>query len=72
MANLMEKDALIEKLATTCAFLGRQIPFEHLATSDDVFAIKNLRFQVINSEPEDLDFNTVVKQCDEIMLRHGY
>ena len=72
MATLMEKDALIEKLATTCAYLGRHIPFNQLATSEDVFAIKKLRFEVINSEPEELDFNTIVKQCDETMLRHGY
>ena len=69
MCSLMEKDALIEKVAETMALIARRGNEKDKLNEDSNEMIK-LRHHLYRSEPDDLDFMAIVKQCDTIQAKY--
>ena len=69
MCSLMEKDALIEKVAETMALIARRGNEKDELNEDSNEMIK-LRHHLYRSEPDDLDFMAIVKQCDTVQAKY--
>ena len=70
MATLMEKDALIEKIAAVLALISRNMPVEQLSESEDSKNLSALLRKVYGTGEDELDFKDIVRQCNEIKTRH--
>ena len=69
MCSLMEKDALIEKVAETMALIARRK--EMVKNSDeDSIAMGALTNKIYRSKPETLDFGAIVRQCDSVQAKY--
>ena len=69
MCSLMEKDALIEKVAETLALVARNQSADE-KPNEDRKKMRSLRSYLYSSSPENLDFFEIVKQCDEIQAKY--
>ena len=69
MCSLMEKDALIEKVAETMALIARRGNEKDELNEDSNEMIK-LRHYLYRSEPDDLDFSAIVRQCDTVQAKY--
>ena len=69
MCSLMEKDALIEKVAETMALIARSRREEQELDEDSEEMIK-LRHYLYCSDPDDLDFTEIVRQCDTVQAKY--
>ena len=65
----MEKDALIEKVAETLALVARHQSADE-EPNEDRKAMRALRHHLYRSNPDDLDFSAIVKQCDSIQVKY--
>lgn len=69
MCSLMEKDALIEKVAETMALIARRK--EMVKNSDEnSIAMGALTNKIYRSKPETLDFGVIVRQCDSVQAKY--
>ena len=59
MATLMQKDALIERVASVLAMIARKTPRSEGRTPEQSRLVA-LRRELYASEPEDIDFDKVV------------
>ena len=69
MCSLMEKDALIEKVAETLALVARHQTADE-KPNEDRKAMRALRHHLYRSEPDDLDFSEIVHQCDTVQAKY--
>lgn len=69
MCSLMEKDALIEKVAETLALVARHQSADE-EPNQDRKAMRALRHHLYRSEPDDLDFSAIVHQCDTVQAKY--
>lgn len=69
MCSLMEKDALIEKVAETMALIARNKEMVSHSDEDSV-AIGALTNKIYRSKPEALDFLAIVQQCDAVQAKY--
>ena len=69
MCSLMEKDALIEKVAETMALIARR-GTEKDELNEDSKEMIELRHHLYRSEPDDLDFTAIVHQCDRVQAKY--
>lgn len=69
MCSLMEKDALIEKVAETMALIARHRQADEQPNEDSI-SIGALTRKIYSSQPEELDFSAIVKQCDTVQAKY--
>lgn len=67
MCSLMEKDALIEKVATTMAFISRH---NSDLENPDNLELGRLSSKIYSSKPEDLNFEEIVNLCDRLQIKY--
>ena len=67
----LEKDALIEKVAETMALIARRGNEKDELNEDSNEMIK-LRHYLYRSEPDDLDFSAIVRQCDTVQAKYRF
>lgn len=65
MATLMQKDALIERVASVQALISRKTPLSDTRT-DDQQRITALRGFLYDNDPEDIDFYKVAAECQQL------
>lgn len=70
MATLMQKDALIERVASVLAMIARKTPRSEGRTPDQNRLVA-LRRELYASEPEDIDFDEVVSECNQIYQKYS-
>ena len=70
MATLMEKDVLIEFVATASATMLSRLHRAELEESEDIKYLANLRMTIYRSKPEKLDFDDIVKNVRTIINRY--
>ncbi len=63
MCTLMQKDVLIELIATTQADLSKRL---ELPLNDDQIYLSRLRSEIYRSEPDALDFQQLSTQVKQI------
>ncbi|MBR5940185.1 MAG: hypothetical protein IKZ88_02925 [Neisseriaceae bacterium] len=69
MCSLMEKDALIEKVAETMALIARRKEMVQNSEEDSI-AMGALTNKIYRSKPDALDFGAIVKQCDTVQAKY--
>ena len=69
MCSLMEKDALIEKVAETMALIARRKEMVQNSEEDSI-AMGALTNKIYRSKPDALDFGAIVKQCDTVQTKY--
>ena len=69
MCTLMEKDALIEKVAETMALISRNRKIDEKPNEDSI-TMGKLTNTIYSSAPEALDFWGIVKQCDAVQAKY--
>ena len=69
MCSLMEKDALIEKVAETMALIARRKEMVQNSEEDSI-ARGALTNKIYRSKPDALDFGAIVKQCDTVQAKY--
>lgn len=67
MCTLMQKDVLIELIASTQADLSKIL---ELPLNEDQIFLSRLRGEVYRSEPEKIDFDLVSRQVREIGTKY--
>ena len=70
MATLMQKDALIERVASVLALIARKTPRGEGRTPEQSRLVA-LRRELYASEPEDIDFEKVVAECNQIHRKYS-
>ena len=70
MATLMQKDALIERVASVLAMIARKTPRGEDRTPEQSRLVA-LRRELYASEPEDIDFEKVVAECNQIHQKYS-
>ena len=70
MATLMQKDALIERVASVLAMIARKTPRSDGRTPEQSRLVA-LRRELYASEPEDIDFDKVVSECNQIYQKYS-
>lgn len=70
MATLMQKDALIERVASVLAMIARKTPRSEDRTPEQSRLVA-LRRELYASEPEDIDFEKVVAECNQIHQKYS-
>ena len=68
MCSLMEKDALIDKVAETMALIARRKEMVQNSEEDSI-AMGALTNKIYRSKPDALDFGAIVKQCDTVQAK---
>lgn len=75
MATLMQKDALIERVASVLAMIARKTPPRKTPRSEgrtpEQSRLVALRRELYASEPEDIDFDKVVSECNQIYQKYS-
>ena len=69
MCSLMEKDALIEKVAETMAIISKNREKVENSQEDSV-EMGKLSNKIYMSKPESLNFWEIVKECDEVQAKY--
>lgn len=67
MCTLMQKDVLIELIASTQADLSKVL---ELPLNEDQLFLSRLRGEVYRSEPEKIDFDVVSNQVKEVGAKY--
>lgn len=62
MATLMQKDALIERVASVQALISRKTPYSEVR-SEDQMRITELRGFLYDTKPENIDFDQIAEEC---------
>ena len=70
MATLMEKDALIERVASVRALISRKTPYSEVRT-DDQKRMTELRSFLYSTDPEDIDFWAVAGECQTMYEKYA-
>lgn len=69
MATLMQKDALIERVASVLALIARKTPRSEGRTPEQSRLVA-LRRELYASDPEDIDFQAVVDECNILSQKY--
>ncbi|MCT8544307.1 hypothetical protein KZ368_04890 [Glaesserella parasuis] len=69
MCTLMQKDVLIELIATAQADLSKRL---ELPLNDDQIYLSRLRNEIYRSEPDVLDFQLLSTQVKQISDKYHY
>ena len=69
MATLMQKDALIERVASVQALISRKIPYSEVR-SEDQKLIAELRGFLYDTKPENIDFNRIAEECNVLYQKY--
>ncbi|MCT8567829.1 hypothetical protein NUS51_00445 [Glaesserella parasuis] len=69
MCTLMQKDVLIELIATAQADLSKRL---ELPSNDDQIYLSRLRSEIYRSEPDALDFQLLSTQVKQISDKYHY
>lgn len=67
MCTLMQKDVLIEMVATAQAELSRHLA---LPLNDDQISLSRLRGELYRTEPDLIDFEKTAKQIRELQQKY--
>lgn len=70
MCTLMEKDALLERVASIQALISRKTPNNGERTPDQN-RIAELRNFLYFSDPEEIAFNAVKDECNELYNKYS-
>ena len=70
MATLMEKVALIERVASLLAMIARNRPRSEGRTEEQ-HKLVALRRELYASNPKDIDFDKTVAECNQIYQKYS-
>ena len=70
MCTLMEKDALIERVASVQALISRKTPFAEEPTEDQK-RISELRYFLYGTKPEAISFEAVANECNVLHRKYA-
>lgn len=70
MATLMQKDALIERVASVQALISRKTPYSEVR-SEDQKRIAKLRGFLYDTKPENIDFDRVAEECNTLHQKYS-
>lgn len=70
MCTLMQKDALIERVASVQALIARKTPRTGERTADQN-RIVALRRHLYASKPEEISFDAVKDECNELYRKYS-
>ncbi len=70
MCTLMQKDALIERVASVQALIARKTPRTDKRTADQN-RIVEIRGFLYDSLPEDIDFQTIADECNALHQKYS-
>ena len=62
LATLMQKDALIERVASVQALISRKTPYSEVRSEDQI-RITGLRGFLYDTKPENIDFDQIAEEC---------
>ena len=69
LATLMQKDALIERVASVQALISRKTPYSEVR-SEDQKLIAELRGFLYDTKPENIDFNRIAEECNVLYQKY--
>jgi len=69
LATLMQKDALIERVASVQALISRKTPYSEVR-SEDQKRIAELRGFLYDTKPENIDFNRIAEVCNLLYQKY--
>lgn len=70
MATLMQKDALIERVASVQALISRKTLYSEVR-SEDQKRIAELRGFLYDTKPENIDFGRVAEECNTLHQKYS-
>lgn len=70
MCTLMQKDALIERVASVQALIARKTPRTDKRTTDQQ-RIVEIRSFLYNSFPENIDFQVIADECNVLYQKYS-
>ncbi|WP_315338342.1 hypothetical protein [Neisseria sicca] len=70
MATLMQKDALIERVASVLALIARKTDYAQARTPEQTRLVE-LRQHLYRSKPEELDFEQIAEECNAISHKYS-
>lgn len=70
MATLMQKDALIERVASVQALISRKTPYSEVR-SEDQMRITELRGFLYDTKPENIDFDQIAEECKTLHQKYS-
>lgn len=65
----MQKDALIERVASVQALISRKTPYSEVR-SEDQKRIAELRGFLYDTKPENIDFNRIAEVCNVLYKKY--
>lgn len=69
MATLMQKDALIERVASVQALISFKTPYSDVR-SEDQMRITELRGFLYDTKPENIDFDRIAEECNILCQKY--
>lgn len=69
MCTLMQKDVLIEMVATAQADLSKRLP---LPLNEDQISLSRLRGEIYRSEHEKIDFDLIAAQIQQVSQKYQH